>query len=60
MKLEEAKKLIQAEIDDEDLDWESPLGEAYHLAFEAVKVVIRSRQGDPPLDGELLPGETDD
>jgi len=34
--------------------------DALNLGIEALKVVRRERVGDPPLDGELLPGETMD
>lgn len=34
--------------------------DAVALGNEALKATIRARQGDPPLDGELLPGETED
>ena len=34
------------------------LHDALQIGIEAVKVLQRSRLGDPPLDGELLPGET--
>lgn len=36
------------------------LHDALELGIEAIKVVWRSREGDPPLDGELLPGETEE
>ena len=53
MKLEKAIKLIQADIDDEDVEWNSPLGRAYKLSFEALKRIIEFHEDD-----ELLPGET--
>ena len=34
--------------------------DALKLGIEALKEVIRARDGDPALDGELLPGETED
>ena len=37
----------------------SDLRNAVKLGIEALKVIQRERIGDPPLDGELLPGETD-
>jgi len=30
------------------------------LGIEALKEVMRARAGDPALDGELLPGETEE
>lgn len=33
---------------------------AVQLGIEAMKEVKRARNGDPALDGELLPGETKD
>jgi hypothetical protein len=36
--------------DDEDIQ----------LGIEALKAIKRAREGDPPLDGELLPGETEE
>jgi len=33
--------------------------EALMLGIEALKSTSRARDGDPPLDGELLPGETE-
>jgi len=59
MTIDEAIKLIQEDADDEDVNWDSPLGRAYKLSFEALKEVKKARYGDPALDGELLPGETD-
>jgi len=32
--------------------------DAEKLLIEAGKLIKRTRQGDPALDGELLPGET--
>jgi len=34
--------------------------EALLLAGEAIEALLRSRLGDPPLDGERLPGETEE
>jgi len=34
--------------------------QAMTLGIEALKEVMRTRDGDPALDGELLPGETED
>lgn len=60
MKLEEATELIQKDIDDKDVDWDSPLGKAYKLSFEAVKRLKAQRNwiyGDSRV---LLPGETEE
>ena len=32
---------------------------ALHLGIEALKEVLKARSGDPALDGELLPWETE-
>lgn len=58
MKLKKACELIQEDIDDEDIDWDSPLGKAYKLSFEAL-----TRQRDREhitFSGMLMPlaGET--
>lgn len=42
MIIDEAIELIQKDIDDENIDWDSPLGRAYKLSFEA----LRKYQGD--------------
>jgi len=34
--------------------------QALELAAAAIDALVRSRSGDPPLDGELLPGETEE
>lgn len=34
--------------------------DAVKLGIEALKECVKARQGDPALDGELLPGETDE
>ena len=60
MTIDEAIKLIQKDIDDENVAWDSSLGIAYKLSFEALKEVKKARAGDPALDGELLPGETEE
>ena len=58
MTINEAIKLIQADIDDEDVEWDSPLGEAYKLGFEALKRFQDWRFVKSHLASELLPGET--
>ena len=58
MTIDEAIKLIQADIDDEDVEWNSPLGEAYKLGFEALKFVKRLRTHDDDFVIIKLPGET--
>ncbi len=37
MKTKEALQLIQEDRDNEDINWDSPLGRAYLLSFEALK-----------------------
>jgi len=56
MTIDEAIKLIQADINDEDVEWDSPLGRAYKLSFEALKDVKKNRQGTFTI---LLPGESE-
>ena len=58
MTIDEAIKLIQADIDDEDVEWSSPLGEAYKLGFEALKIIRHIREIDIPCSIGTLPGET--
>lgn len=58
MKLKKAIELIHAEIDDDTLDWESPIGEAYHLAFEALKREQSNRDNPDWVMVGPLPGET--
>jgi len=60
MNLEEAIKLIQADIDDEDVEWDSPLGRAYKLGIEALKAVRSARATNYWTPIPLLPGETKD
>ena len=60
MTIDKAIKLIQEDIDDEDVEWNSPLGEAYKLAYEALKRVKRTRNKRFPILGEELPGEDKD
>jgi len=59
MTIDEAIKLIQADIDDDDVDWNSPLGEAYKLGFEALKAEEKRRRFAIPDRANLLPGETE-
>ncbi|GAI91505.1 unnamed protein product [marine sediment metagenome] len=56
--LKEAVKLIQADIDDEDVEWDSPLGRAYKLSFEALKRIKTYRLSKGWRPSILLPGET--
>lgn len=58
MKLDEAIDLIQEDIDDEDVEWDSPLGEAYKLSFEALKFWKTLRDNGALPSGTILPGET--
>ena len=56
--IDEAIKEIQADIDNEDVEWDSPLGRAYKLSFEALKAVKDLRNaGLWPLT-KILPGES--
>jgi hypothetical protein len=58
MTLDEAIRLIQDDINDESVDWNTPLGEAYKLSFEALKLnrLMRETYAHPQL--LVLPGET--
>lgn len=60
MKLEKAIEILN-----QDLTWTYPakfndLQDAMKLGSEALKEVKRARKGDPALDGELLPSETEE
>jgi len=57
MTIDEAIKLIQGDIDNEDVEWDSPIGRAYKLSFEALKRCKRAREYASfipvyPLEGE--------
>lgn len=56
----EAIRLIQKDIDDEDVDWDSPLGEAYKMSFEALKDLKAERNVLIGLGKRMLPGETEE
>ncbi len=56
--INEAIKLIQTDIDDESVEWDSPLGRAYKLGFEALKSVKAMRRIYQSSYAPLLPGET--
>ena len=58
MTIDEALKLIQADINDEAIDWDSPLGRAYKLSFEALKRHQLGRNVPVINWHTLLPGET--
>jgi len=58
MTIDEAIKLIQADIDEQNVEWDSPLGIAYKLSFEALKrqKMIRGKKSTTltyPLPGEV-------
>ena len=57
MTIDEAIKLIQLDVDDEDVAWDTPLGEAYKLSLEALKQVRKERTGYETYAPDLLPGE---
>lgn len=59
MTLDEAIKLIQEDIDDKSIDWDTPLGEAYKMSFEALKRVKDTRKRSVYAIRAPLPGETD-
>lgn len=56
--IDEAEKLIQADIDDESVEWDSPLGKAYMLSFEALKRIKKLRGYSMTQVDTRLPGET--
>ena len=60
MTIDEALKLIQEDIDDKDVEWNSPLGKAYKLSFEALKHIKRDRELPHNPNHPLLPGETEE
>jgi hypothetical protein len=57
MTIDEAIKLIQADIDDKDVEWDSSLGEAYKLSFEALKRIKVLRASELASPRTRLPGE---
>jgi len=60
MNLPKAIELIQLDIEDENVNWNTPLGEAYKLSFEALKRVKDMRISPCTTADELLPNETED
>ena len=58
MNLDKAIELIQSDIDDESVDWNTRLGHAYKLSFEALKRVEDMRKSPCTTADEILPGET--
>ena len=59
MTLEETKEKLTAEREVALRTGRRDLYVALGIGSEAIDALIRSRLGDPPLDGELLPGETE-
>ncbi|KKK97625.1 hypothetical protein LCGC14_2650870 [marine sediment metagenome] len=59
MKLEKAIELIQKDIDDPSVDWDTRLGYAYKLSFEALRRVGDMRKSPCTTADEILPGETE-
>ena len=62
MTINEAVRLIQADINDESAEWNSPLGDAYRLGFEALKRVNGQREWGlrHAVIYIALPGETEE
>jgi len=58
MTIDEAIKRLQGELRFAEKTGRLELYDALSLSIEALKEVKKARQGDPALDGELLPGET--
>jgi len=60
MTIDEAIEIKEKYIQKEYNRWLPPeFREADNLSIEALKEVEKARYGDPALDGELLPGETE-
>ena len=60
MKLKKAIKVNEDNIKFFEDDGYQECADAVKLGNEALKAIIRARQGDPPLYGQLLPGETEE
>ncbi len=60
MNVNDAIKLIRANIKDEKVEWDSPLGRAYKLSFEALKRVRDQRKFKLSKHVKLLPWETEE
>lgn len=60
MRLDKAIEQIQADVNNEDVDWDSPLGRAYKLSFEALKFKHEWDMGRIFPNNHLLPGETEE
>jgi len=58
MLLDEAITLIQADINDASVDWNTPLGTAYKLSFQAANYIQLARVCDPHSVPQRLYGET--
>lgn len=59
MTIDKAIKILEGNIEGNADWWETQLGKSIRLGIEALKEVKKARYGDPALDGELLPGETE-
>jgi hypothetical protein len=58
MTIDEAIRNLRDVASEEDSPLVLEEREAIRLGIEALKEVKKAREGDPALDGELLPGET--
>jgi len=58
MRIDEAIKILEVDIDGGYYGDNSPQEEAAKLGIEALKEIKRVHQGEAWHDGELLPGET--
>lgn len=59
MNIEKAIEIIQADINDKDVDWDSLLGRAYKLSFEALRRMQDARHHPFLFNVDLLSGETE-
>jgi len=57
--IKKAIEILEARIKSKPLLGNHEIYGAVRLGIEALKEVKRAREGNPALDGELLPGETE-
>ena len=60
MKIDEAIEILELNALEEGSYLPPRYITALKIGIEALKECIKARYGDPALDGELLPGETDE
>lgn len=59
MNLETGIEIVEGFADSQTFTPTWQVDTALKLLVKAGKSILEARQGNPPLDGELLPGETD-